>query len=157
MAESIAQPVPGQRIDTFVHDADTGAKVRRTDYCGTVWYGAPPDTGGAIVAFSRTHVRDDTPFFLPDSHPYQRSELGDAVVTCSVALQAHNGQPSFVNQAEAIFADDPRGGDQCWIALRIAIYGLEPLAVSYRVTTICPTRAVPSSRVVDLRGAFGGG
>ena len=150
------QPIPQPRIDTLVSDAETGTQVRRTDYSGTAWYGEPPDTSGAAVAFTQTYLNEDSAFFLPDSHPYVTADLGAAAVTCSVALQAQPGEACFVTRAEASFAGDPRGGDRSWIALRLAVYGREPLAVAYRVTTICPTIAVPSSRAIDLRGAFGG-
>jgi hypothetical protein len=70
-----------------------------------------------------------------------------------VALQGQPGEASFITHAEASFGADPRGGDQSWIALRVAVYGRQPLAVAYRVTAICPVVAVPSSRAIDLRGA----
>ena len=138
----MADPIPQPRVDTLVTDPATGAQRRRTEYCGTVWYGAPPNTSGGMVAFTRSLVRDATPFFLPDSQPYRRAELADAVVTCGVAIQAHSGEASFVKAAEASFADDPRGGDRCWVALLIDVYGQEPLAVSYRVVALCDPAAV---------------
>jgi hypothetical protein len=140
------------RLDTLVSDADTGAQVRRTDYSGTAWYGEKPDTSGFAVMFSRAPLNEDSAFFLPDSHAYVTSELGGAAVTCSVALQAQAGEASFITHAEASFAPDPRGDEHSWVALRIAVYGRQPLAIAYRVTAICPTLAVPSSRVIDLRG-----
>ena len=151
MPQVIAQP----RVDTLVSDGDTGKQVRRTDYSGTAWYGEPPDTSGFAVSFTRTHLNEDSAFFLPDSHPYVTADLSGAVVTCSVALQGLPGEAAFITHAEASFTDDPRGGDHSWIALRVAVYGRQPLAVAYRVTATCPTIAVPSSRAVDLRGAFG--
>jgi hypothetical protein len=150
MPEVIAQP----RVDTLVSDGETGTKVRRTDYSGTAWYGERPDTSGGIVSFNLTYLNEDAAFFLPDSHPYTTGDLGDATVTCSVALQGQPGEASFITHAEASFTGDPRGGDQSWIALRIAVYGRQPLGVAYRVTAICPVIAVPSSRAIDLRGAF---
>ena len=146
---------PQPRIDTLVAHGDSGQKVRRTDYSGTAWYGERPDTSGMAVSFSRTYLNEDTAFFLPDSHPYTTADLDGAAVTCSVALQGQPGEASFITNAEASFGADPRGGDQSWIALRIAVYGRQPLAIAYRVTAICPTIAVPSSRAIDLRGAFG--
>ena len=95
-----------------------------------------------MVAFTRSFVRDARPFYLPDSHPYERALLADAVVSCSVAIQAHSGEASFVNAAQASFADDPRGGDRCWVALQIDVYGQEPLAVAYRVVALCDPAAV---------------
>src|SRR5215208_4213651 len=142
MGQSPPQPVPGQRLDTLVSDADTGVRVRRTDYCGTAWYGQPPATSGRAVIFSPAYVNDDSTFFLPDSHAYARADLGDAVVTCSVALQAAPGEACFITHAEATYADDPRGGGHSWVALRIAVYGRQPIGVSYRVTALCPTLAV---------------
>lgn len=150
------QPVPGQRLDTLVNDGDTGVQVRRTDYCGTAWYGQPPDTSGGMVSFTQTYLNEDSSFFLPDSHPYLTAELGDAVVTCSVALQAQPGEASFITHAEATFTGDPRGGEHSWVAVRIAVYGRQPLGISYRVTAICPMLAVRSSRAIDMRGLFGG-
>ncbi len=152
MPEVTAQP----RVDTLVNDGETGRQVRRTDYCGTLWYGAPPDTSGGIVSFSQTYLNEDSALFLPDSHPYLTAELDGALVTCSVALQAQPGDASFITHAEASFTADPRGGDRSWIALRIAVYGRQPLGIAYRVCAICPTIAVPSSRAIDLRGALGG-
>jgi len=150
--EVTAQP----RLDTLVSHGDTGTKVRRTDYSGTAWYGEPPDTSGMAVSFSQTYLNEDSAFFLPDSHPYVTADLGgDAAVTCSVALQAQPGEACFITLADASFTPDPRGGDRSWIALRVAVYGRQPLAIAYRVTAICPVIAVPSSRAIDLRGAFG--
>jgi hypothetical protein len=152
MPEVIAQP----RVDTQVNDGETGQTVRRTDYCGTVWYGAPPDTSGGIVSFSQTYLNEDSAVFLPDSHPYLMADLEGAVVTCSVALQAQPGDASFITRAEATYAADPRGGEHAWVALRIAVYGRQPLGISYRVTAICPMLAVRSGRAIDLHDAFGG-
>lgn len=157
MAQTVPQPVPGQRLDTLVADAESGRQFRRTDYCGTAWYGQPPDTSGGIVSFNQTYLNEDSSFFLPDSHAYNTGDLEGAVVTCSVALQGHTGEVSFITQAEASFTGDPRGGNQSWIALRIAVYGRQPLAVAYRVSAICVLIAVPSSRAIDMRGFFGGG
>jgi hypothetical protein len=138
MPDVTAQP----RIDTLVNDAATGAQVRRTDYSGVAWYGAPPDTSGRMISFNQEYLREDSAFFLPDSHPYAREHLGEASATCSVAVVGEPGEAYFVTHAEASFADDPRGGDHAWLALRIAVYGRQPLGISYRVTAICPTAAV---------------
>ncbi len=156
MSQTVPQPVPGQRLDTLVSDAESGRQFRRTDYCGTAWYGQPPDTSGRMVSFTQTYLNEDSSFFLPDSHAYNTADLDGAVVTCSVALQAQTGEANFITHAEASFTGDPRGGDRSWIALRIAVYGRQPLAVAYRVSAICQLIAVPSSRAIDMRGMLGG-
>jgi hypothetical protein len=146
----VPQPFPQPRIDTFVSDANTGAQMRCTEYSGTLWYGDPPQLG-PVRAFTRRGIQDDTPVFLPDSLPYQRSELGGGTIACTVGIQAQTGESTHVIAAHADWADDPRGGDAAWIALRVTVAGYEPLAVSYRVVALCSTRAAPSDRVIKLR------
>jgi hypothetical protein len=143
------QLIPQPRIDTFVRDAATGAERRRTEYSGTVWFGGPPDTGGRIVGFVSTFLRDATPVFLPDSLPYRRDALSDALVSCTAAVQGSTAETNFVTAAGAAWADDPRGGDLAWLQLTLDVYGKEPLGVAYRVVALCDPEAVATGTVSD--------
>jgi hypothetical protein len=136
------QLIPQPRIDTLVADPVTGGELRRTEYSGTAWYGAPPDTGGRIVSFVTRSVRDATPVFLPDSLPYRQGALGNATVSCNAAVQASNNETHLVTNAQAGFVDDPRGGETAWLQLLLDIYGHEPLGIAYRVVVLCDRAAV---------------
>jgi hypothetical protein len=144
------QPVPQPRVDTFVEDANTGVKRRRTEYSGTLWYGEPPALGRVRV-FASQPMQDDTPVFLPDSLQYRRSELADGVVSCTVGIQALTSEGTHIVHASADWVDDPRTEDVCWIQVRLVVAGAAPLGVSYRVVAVCSTLAAPSDRVIDLR------
>jgi hypothetical protein len=145
-------PIPQPRVDSFVSDPQTGQKRRQTEYSGTLWYGSPPDTSGGMVAFHASGLREDSVLFLPDSLPYRRSELDDAVVACTVGIQGQMAKTTFVTSAHASFGEDPRDGETAWIQLQLSVYGHEPLAVAYRVVATCRSTAAPSPQVVDLRG-----
>ena len=135
------QPFPQPRIDTLVTDAVSGEQRRRTEYSGTLWWGQPPEIG------RHTHARggrwrDGGVLFLPDSLPYRRAELANAQVSCTAAVQALTAEFTIVTGVQASFADDPRGGDLCWLELRLALRGGEPSAISYRVVALSAPGAV---------------
>lgn len=136
------QPIPQPRIDALVKDPATGAERRRTEYSGVVWFGQPPDISGGIVSFTSTYVRDATPFFLPDSLPYRRDAVAGAVVACTASVQGSGAETNLITDVTAGWADDPRGGDLCWLQLRLDVYGREPLGISYRVVAVCDPAAV---------------
>ena len=139
------QPFPEPRIDTLVTSAVSGEQRRRTDYRGTVWYGQPPEIGARRIAApgSGPLAWESSAFFLPDSLPYRRAELGDAQVSCSAAIHAAHGNYHLVMGAEASWADDPRGGDLCWLQLGLTVHASsEPIGVSYGVVVLCAPAAV---------------
>jgi len=139
------QAFPEGRIDTLVADVVSGEQRRRTDYRGSVWYGQPPEIGARRVAASgaRSVAWDSSVVFLPDSLPYRRAQLGDAQVTCSAAIHASHGNYHFVMGAQANWADDPRGGEFCWLQLALTVHASsEPIGVSYDVVVVCAPEAV---------------
>ena len=139
------QPFPQPRIDTLVADAVSGEQRRRTDYRGSVWYGQPPEIGARRIAApgSRFLAWERSAFFLPDSLAYRRAELGDAQVSCSVAIHASHGNFQLLLGAQASWADDPRGGDLCWLQLELTVHATsEPIGVSYGVVAVCAPGAV---------------
>ena len=133
---------PQPRIDTLVRDATSGQERRRTEYAGTVWFGTPPDTSGRFVGFVATYLREAPAFFLPDSLPYRRTGLADAVASCTVGVHSSTGESNFVTGATAAWADDPRGGEVSWLQVTFDVYGKEPLGLDYRVVALCDPAAV---------------
>jgi hypothetical protein len=138
------QPFPEPRIDTLVIDAVSGEQRRRTDYRGSVWFGQRPEIGALriVAPGSRYMAWESSAFFLPDSLPYRRAELADAQVSCSAAIHAAHLDYHFVLGASASWADDPRGGDLCWLQLGLTVHGSEPMGVSYGVVVLCAPGAV---------------
>ena len=128
------------RVDTVVADPVTGAQRRRGDYHGTVWFG-----GGR----TRGEIAEDAAFFLPDSLPYWRNRLDDALLSCSVALQVQSGYPNRIDDPHAAWVPDPRVDGLAWIQLSFAVEGRDPLAVSYRVVALCSPEAVATGQVSD--------
>jgi hypothetical protein len=132
------QSRPQPRIDTLVTDPASGAERRRSDYSGSAWFG----TGGGPV---RGAVREEARFFLPDSLPYWRARLDDAVAACSVALQVQSGYPNSLSDPHAQWVADPRNDDIAWLELTFSLDAREPLAVSYRVTVLTDPAAIAQS------------
>ena len=122
------------RVDTLVSDPASGAQRRRSDYHGTAWFGQ----GGPI----RPPVQEEARFFLPDSLPYWRARLHDAVVACSVSIQAQSGETNRVSDPHAAWVEDPRADGLAWLHLSFTVEGRDPLAVSYRVVAVCDPEAV---------------
>src|SRR3954471_13126287 len=85
MANGGIEVVPQPRLDVLVEDVGGGAKRRRTEYAGTVWFGGrPPPTGsGAVMSMSSGPIVAG--FFLPDSLPYDAARLTDAVLSITLA------------------------------------------------------------------------
>jgi hypothetical protein len=128
------QANPQPRIDTMVTDPASGTQQRRSDYSGTAWFG-----GGGKV---RGEVREEARFFLPDSLPYWRRRLDDAVAACSVALQAQTGHPNTITDPHVEWVPDPRNDDIAWLQLTFGVDCRDPVAVSYRVTAVCNPKAI---------------
>jgi hypothetical protein len=136
-AQLNAQP----RVDTLVVDPASGAQRRRSDYRGTAWF----TQGGPI----RGGVREEARFFLPDSLPYWRARLHDAVVACSVSLQVQSGDPNMVSDPHAAWVEDPRADGLAWLQLTFSVEGRDPLAISYSVVALCDPEAVALGQVSD--------
>jgi hypothetical protein len=133
----VPQPIPQPRVDTLVMDPASGSQRRRSDYSGTAWFAS----GGMI----RGEVREGARFVLPDSLPYWRARLDDAVVACSVALQVQTGYPNTIVDPHAEWVPDPRDDDLAWLQLSFDVEGRDPLGVSYRVTALCAPGAIAQS------------
>ena len=132
---------PQPRVDTIVADPTSGAQRRRSDYSGTAWFGVGGPVRGAISEEAR--------FFLPDSLPYWRARLHDAVVQCSVALQVQSGHPNVVSDPHTQWVEDPRADGLAWLQLTFSVEGRDPLAISYRVVALCDPEAVALGELSD--------
>ena len=141
----LPQPFPEPRIDTLVIDAVSREQRRRTEYRGSVWFGQRPEIGARrlVAPGSRYLEWESSAFFLPDSLPYRRAELSDAQVSCSAAIHASHGNYHLVMGAQASWADDPRGGDLCWLQLELTVHASsDPIGISYDVVALCAPGAV---------------
>ena len=126
--------VPAQLIDTSVADPATGAQRRRTDYAGTVWYGGPPQLIGDN-ARSGPGARVETPFWLPDSHTYETTDVQiQATAAVQGGLVVSNGGSFMILEVGAALAEHPAGGLKLFVTV-IAVARL-PLGVAYRVTVV---------------------
>jgi len=130
---------PQPRVDTLVVDPASGVQRRRSDYRGTAWFGR-----GAGL-----RLREDARFFLPDSLPYWRARLHDAVAACSVSLQAAAGHPNMVSDPHTEWVEDPRADGLAWLQLTFSVEGGDPLAISYAVVAVCDPQAVALGQVSD--------
>lgn len=141
---SVIEIEPQLRIDTLVR-LPAGGDARRTEYAGTVWFDGKPEVDGLLIrsrhspnGFRRPATQAS--FFLPDSLPYSRAELGDATLQISVALAAA-GESSAIMAAAAVFADDP-SGSPAWIQVHLDAHLSWPAGVGYRVVALTPPGAV---------------
>lgn len=136
---------PQPRIDTLVR-LPGGSDARRTEYAGTAWFdGKPQITGLALQRppHAPRGIRTtnfQVSFFLPDSLPYARAALGDAMLSLSVAL-AGSGEHAAIVDAAAVFADDPSGAPT-WIQVHIRASIGWPAGVAYRIVALTPPDAV---------------
>lgn len=137
---------PQPRIDTIVRLPD-GGEARRTEYVGTAWFDGKPLINGLTLqrsphaprGFRRTSF--EATFFVPDSLPYDRGALGDAVLSASVVLRGSGGELSAIVDATAAFADDP-SGSPTWIQLALRANIGWPAGIGYRVVALTPPDAV---------------
>ena len=137
---------PQPRIDTLVRLPD-GSEARRTEYVGAVWFDGKPIITGLTLSRSPNAPRGfrrtsfESAFFVPDSLPYDRSALGDAVLSASVVLRATGGESNAVVDAAATFVDDP-SGTPTWIQLTLQANIGWPAGVGYRIVALTPPGAV---------------
>lgn len=123
--------VPAQRIDTAVADPASGAQRRRTDYAGTVWYGGRPQLIGDN-ARSGEGARVEAPFWLPDSHTYETSDVQiQATAAVQGGLVVSSGGSFMILEASAAVGEHPDGGLKLFVTV-VAVARL-PLGVAYRV------------------------
>ena len=123
--------IPAQRIDTSVADP-SGAQRRRTDYAGTVWYGGRPQLIGDN-ARSGPGARLEAPFWLPDSHTYETSDVQiQATAAVQGGLVVSNGGSFMILEVGAALGEHPDGGLKLFVTV-VAVARL-PLGVAYRVT-----------------------
>ena len=126
--------VPAPLIDTSVADPASGAPRRRTDYAGTVWYGGRPQLIGDN-ARSGPGARVETPFWLPDSHTYETSDVQiQATAAVQGGLVVSNGGSFMILEVGAALGEHPAGGLRLFVTV-IAVARL-PLGVAYRVTVV---------------------
>jgi hypothetical protein len=137
---------PQPRIDTLVRLPD-GGEARRTEYVGTAWFDGKPILTGLTLqrspnaprGFRRTSF--ESAFYVPDSLPYDRPALGDAVLSASVVLRATGGDSSAIVDATATFVDDPSGAPT-WIQLALRANIGWPAGIGYRIVALTPLDAV---------------
>ena len=137
---------PQPRIDTIVRLPD-GNEARRTEYAGVAWFDGKPILSGLTLQRAPNAPRGFRPtsfeaaFFVPDSLPYIRGGLGNAVLSASVTLRASGGDSSAIVDATAAFVDDP-SGTPTWIQLALQANIGWPAGVGYRIVAITPPAAV---------------
>jgi hypothetical protein len=137
---------PQPRIDTLVRLAD-GGEARRTEYVGAVWFDGKPIISGLTLGRSPNAPRGfrrtsfESAFFVPDSLPYDRAVLGDAVLSASVVLRASGGESTAIVDATASFVDDPSGAPT-WIQLALQANIGWPAGIGYRIVALTPPGAV---------------
>ena len=137
---------PQPRIDTIVR-LPGGNEARRTEYVGTAWFDGKPIISGLTLQRSPSAPRGfrrtsfEAAFFVPDSLPYDRTALGDAVLSTSVVLRASGGDSSAIVDATATFVDDP-SGTPTWIQLALRANIGWPAGIGYRIVALTPHDAV---------------
>ena len=136
-------PVPATRLDTLVTDPASGEQRRRTDYAGTVWYGARPQMGRPLPGGDAELT---TPFWLPDSHGYAPGAADDVQVQASAAVQSawiqSAGGSYQLFEVAAALAEHPQSAGALQVFMAITAFATLPLGVSYRVTVVCAPEAV---------------
>jgi hypothetical protein len=138
---------PQPRIDTLVRLV-SGGEARRTEYVGTVWFDGKPEIAGLTLRRSATAPRGirtpnfEASFFLPDSLPYRRAQLGAATLSVSVVLQG-SGETSAILDASASFTDDPSGNPVTWVQVHMRGSLGWPAGVGYRIVALTPPDAAP--------------
>ena len=137
---------PQPRIDTMVRLPD-GGEARRTEYVGAAWFDGKPVLSGLTLHRSPNAPRGlrrsafEAAFFVPDSLPYDRGALGNAVLSASVTLRGTGGESNAIVNAGATFVDDPSGAPT-WIQLTLQANLGWPAGVDYRIVAITPPAAV---------------
>ena len=138
---------PQPRIDTLVRLA-AGGEARRTEYVGTVWFDGKPQISGLTLRRSPNAPRGirtpnfETSFFLPDSLPYRRAQLGGATLSVSMALTGA-GDTSAIVDASASFTDDPSGNPVTWVQVHLRGSLGWPAGIGYRIVALTPPDAAP--------------
>ena len=139
MADSLIEVYPQPRIDGFFEDV-SGARRRRTEYAGTVWYGGHPKiTSMGTMTMSR-NAQIETPVFLPDSLPYVADRLADATLQVAIGL-VNTSDHAYLFATAARFVPDP-GGRPVWVQLHIQAAGYVPLAYDYRIVAVTDPDAI---------------
>lgn len=137
-ARDTISPVPAQRLDTLVADPVSGEQRRRTDYAGTVWYGARPQMGRPLPAGS---AEITSSFWVPDSHMYEPGAAADAQVQASAAVQSawihSTGGGLQILETSAALGEYPQSNGGLRVFVAMAVAAELPLGVAYRVTVIC--------------------
>ena len=141
MSSDMISPVPAPRIDTLVEHPVTGARLRRTDYSGTVWYGGRPQMTGGMVISQGAGAQITTPFWLPDSHAYDAQAAAETLIQPSAALQSVSDYGQILEVAAAL-GEDPNGGGAMRVYVAVTAAARVPLGVAYRVTVISSPDAV---------------
>lgn len=138
---------PQPRIDTLVRLA-AGGEARRTEYVGTVWFDGKPQISGLTLRRPANAPRGirvpnfETSFFLPDSLPYRRAQLGAATLTVSMTLSA-SGETGAIVDCSAAFTDDPSGNPVTWIQVHLRASLGWPAGVGYRIVALTSPDAAP--------------
>ena len=130
---------PQPRVDVRVEDALTGEPQRLTTYSGTVWIGGRVNVAARTIVIRYDDV--DVPFFLPDSLPYDRGQIGAAQLSVTVGFQVA-GNDSFRVVARADLVPDPEGRAMAWVQVRVTGRTSIPAGLAYRVDVIGPPEIV---------------
>jgi hypothetical protein len=139
MSGARIEVLPQPRVDLLVDGAD-GSRRRHTEYSGVAWFGGRPQLTGFGSMSMTQGARIESPFFLPDSLPYDGAKLADA--TLSITIAAVNlSDHLYLFDQQARFAADP-AGRPTWVQVQLLLTGRIPLAVSYRVVAQTAVDAV---------------
>jgi hypothetical protein len=139
MAEPTIEVLPQPRVDVLVDDAGGGGPRRLTTYAGTVWVGGRMDLAGRMNMFR--HGRVDTPFFVPDSLPYDPAAVAHVQLSVTIGIQA-TGEDMFGVMAQAVLVPDPGGQPPMWVQVQTQGTSRTPMAYSYRVDALSPPDVV---------------
>lgn len=130
---------PQPRIDVLCEDAATRDPRRLTTYAGTAWYGGRLNLSGSVNIYQTAVI--GTPFFVPDSLPYDPAQISRATVSVTVAMQGA-GSEMFGMVAQAGLVPDPEGRPVAWLQVHATGKAQVPMAISYRVDVIGPPQMV---------------
>lgn len=138
--------VPAQRIDSLVTDFVSGEQRCRTDYAGTVWYGGHPQIIKGHPLPGRNAAEIKNPFWVPDSHTYERAARDDVQIQATAAVQGGMATTAGGNfqilDVAAALGEEAGGDGALRVFLAVTAVASLPLGVVYRVTVTCAPEAV---------------
>ena len=139
MTGAMIEVLPQPRVDLLVDGAD-GGRRRLTEYTGVAWFGGRPQLTSFGSMSMTQGARIESPFFLPDSLPYDAAKLADATLSITIAA-ANLSDHVYLFDQQARFVADP-AGHPTWVQVQMFLTGRIPLAMSYRVVALTAPDAV---------------